>query len=121
MSGDLSRVLAELRDRFVADALSRLVRIESSIGRLEEAPGDVAALTDLRRDFHGLSGTGTSYGFPEVTRVCRTVDVEAVGLLRAGSPPTGEQLARWRRAAGVVREALLSPPADPGSGGASPG
>lgn len=114
MSGGLDRVLSELRERFVADALVRLDRIESAIGRLEETPGDTAALTELRRDFHGLSGTGTSYGYPDVTRVCRAVDVEAVGLLRSGSPPRGEQLSSWRRAAGEVREALLAPPAGPG-------
>ena len=120
MTPDLVQALEGLRERFVADAHERVRRIEEEIGRLDGSPQDVQALTSLRRDFHGLSGTGTSYGFPEVTRVARAVDVEAVGLLRAGAPPDRDHLERWRRAAGALREALAAPPV-PVGGGAKPG
>jgi HPt (histidine-containing phosphotransfer) domain-containing protein len=62
--------LAELVRGFTANLPARLDALVA-----EERAGDLVALARLA---HQLKGTGTSYGFPELTRAARTVEALAV-------------------------------------------
>lgn len=76
--GSWEEALHELRGEFVRNASARLERMRLLAAALRADPEDGGARHQLVLQFHGLAGAGTTYGFPEVTRL---------GLL-------GEQLAR---------------------------
>jgi diguanylate cyclase (GGDEF)-like protein len=76
---------AELRREFVLGSLDRLDRMEALLGRLRRAPADAEPRHDLLVQFHGLAGSGTSYGFPELTRI------GALGERRLRELEAGEQ------------------------------
>lgn len=110
MTPDLARALADLREQFLRDSAERLARMGLSLSRLEAEPRDAEALGSLRRDFHALAGTGTAYGYPEVTRVARDADVEGAALLRRGAGASADALVRFRRAAGAIAGEFGKPP-----------
>lgn len=113
MTPELARALADLREQFLADSTERLARMGRSLSRLQAEPRDAEALGSLRRDFHALAGTGTAYGYPEVTRVARDADAEGAALLRGGAGPSADDVARFRRAAGAIAGELGKPPVPP--------
>jgi hypothetical protein len=59
----------ELRGEFVLGALSRIARMRTLAEALLDDPGALESRDELRLHFHGLAGAGTTYGFPEVTRL----------------------------------------------------
>jgi diguanylate cyclase (GGDEF)-like protein len=83
--------LSELRGEFVRGALQRLLRMREQLRSLEASPGDASLRHQLRLQFHGLAGAGSSYGFPAVTRL---------GL-------RGERLLDGRDAEGAASDALM--------------
>ena len=64
---DWETTLQSLREQFLQGSAARLARIESDLERLRSFPDDAPALADLRLAFHGFSGLGGTYGFPQVT------------------------------------------------------
>lgn len=71
--------------------------VQSTLGELErllhslKAEYTLSSRDDIRRQFHSLKGTGTSYGFPEITQICGRLEdaikqehIELFYLLRAG-------------------------------------
>ena len=61
--------LRELRDEFVSSSRERLAHMQALADALARDPGDPAARDALRRQFHGLAGSGTTYGFPRVSEL----------------------------------------------------
>ena len=59
--------LAELRGEYVREAAVRLAAIEHSLRALEAQADDAAAWRELRQVFHAFAGSGTTYGFADVT------------------------------------------------------
>lgn len=59
----------DLRDRFVARAFKRLDEMSTVVGSLENRPAEASSLRDLLRHFHWFAGQGTTFGFPEATRL----------------------------------------------------
>ena len=68
---------------------------------------DDDALRDLRRNAHGLAGSGGSVGLPEVTRIARQLEGECRRRLESGEVPGDGDLAAWTAALGALRTALL--------------
>lgn len=61
--------LRELRGEFVRGSLLRIERMRSLLRLLSASPKDAAICHELMLQFHGLAGSGATYGFPEVTRL----------------------------------------------------
>ncbi|HSE42459.1 MAG TPA: response regulator, partial [Acidobacteriota bacterium] len=88
--------LKDLREQYVRGSSDRLSNIDRTLETLENQPADENALRDLRRYFHGLGGSGKTYGFAQVTEIGLWGEQECDGLLREKVHPTLEHLNRWR-------------------------
>jgi diguanylate cyclase (GGDEF)-like protein len=104
---DWEKTLHALREKFLDGSTARLERIRTGLKRLGSDRGDVEALADLRLAFHGFSGLGGTYGFPQVTilgiageRRCDALDTPG----RAGPGP--EDLAVWEKLLDDLRSEL---------------
>ncbi len=63
----------QLKEEYVAYGQSTLDDIEKALhalGTEDSAP----KMEDIRRQIHSLKGTGTSYGFPEITKICAVLE-----------------------------------------------
>ena len=100
------RALEDLRAQFLRGSAERLARMRESLGALERRPADRTALSDLRRDFHGFAGVGTTYGFPAVTALGLEGEAGCDALLRSGEPPGHSEIAAWQALHDRIRESL---------------
>ena len=91
----MSDLLADLRGRFREGARIRLVEMTVLLGCLERDLGDAAALQQLARHFHALSGMGGTYGFPRVTELAGEVEAVILPLTKRGGTPDAAMVARW--------------------------
>ncbi len=96
-----AEAIQALRAEYLRNSATKLGDIADLIERLEGRPSG-AALGDLRTRFHGLRGSGLTYGFPAVSvlggrgeEVCRAV------IQGDGTPSAGD-FAEWR----IVLDAL---------------
>lgn len=67
---------------------------------------DDEALRDLRRNAHGLAGSGGSVGLPEVTRLARQLEGECGRRLESGEVPGDGERAAWAAALDALRSLL---------------
>ena len=88
--------LKELREQYIRGSSDRLANIDRALDVLEIQPADEIALKDLRRYFHGLGGSGKTYGFAQVTEIGLWGEQECDGILREKFLPTLDHLNRWR-------------------------
>jgi diguanylate cyclase (GGDEF)-like protein len=88
--------LKELREQYIRGSADRLASINRTLDALEIQPADEAALKELRRFFHGLGGSGKTYGFAQVTEIGLWGEQECDGLIKEKLPPTLDHLNRWR-------------------------
>src|SRR5215831_12502873 len=96
--------LRGLRVQFVAGCRERFDRIEEFLSELEARPSNARALRDLMIQFHGFSGSGSTYGFPRVTILGFEGEGLCEALLKAGRAVEEGDLARCR----ALAEALKS-------------
>jgi chemotaxis protein histidine kinase CheA len=97
----------ELREEFVTSSRERLAGMGRLAAVLERNPGDRATRDALRRDFHGLAGSGTTYGFPRVTELGLEGEQRLRPLEDGTAPPLSERdLAELRALLERVRSAL---------------
>src|SRR6266496_317288 len=89
--------LRGLRERFVAGSDARLERIELALDRLDRDPADAEILRELMLEFHGLSGAGSTYGFPQVSALGLEGERLCHACLKEGSVPADRERKRWRR------------------------
>ena len=62
-------IAATLRGEFLALAGGRAAAMRALLERLDAAPGDAEALAELQLAFHNFAGSGSTYGFPELSRL----------------------------------------------------
>jgi len=84
--------LRELRHDFVRGSLERLSRMRAQLDALALRP-DEQACRELMLQFHGLAGSGTTYGFPEVTRLGAEGEKRLKAALDSGAPAAAAELA----------------------------
>jgi diguanylate cyclase (GGDEF)-like protein len=82
--------LRELRGEFVRGSLQRVEKMRGMLRALDASPADAALRHELRVQFHGLAGSGSTYGLPEVTRLGLTgerllIDADEARALEASS------------------------------------
>lgn len=108
------QALRQLRGRFVRGSPERLGRIAVCLERLEKDRADTAALSELRKEFHNLSGLGTTYGFPLVTRLGLKGEAACDTLRSAGATPAAEDLDAYRKILDELREQFTAAESDRG-------
>lgn len=116
---------ADLRVQFLREAGPRLDEIERLLGRLAGNPADRETLRELMRRFHGFAGSGSTYGFPPVTKLGLEGEQATNRLLHEGAAAEPSDLEHGRRLLAALRDTLAcaappaasasSPPAEPAS------
>jgi diguanylate cyclase (GGDEF)-like protein len=99
-------LVEELRGDFIRGSLQRLEEAERLLEILDRDQSDQAALRDLMRRFHAFSGSGSTYGFPGVTRIGEAAEREAFAHIREGHSPDATALSRWKNAVESLRREL---------------
>lgn len=94
---DLSAVLAQLREKYLASSGNTLAAFAQLAEQLHRDPAAPEVVEALRRELHRVHGTAGSYGFHEASRLAGAL--EPVAVKWAADP----QLDRDRRA-GIVRQ-----------------
>ena len=67
----------ELRARFIRNSMRRVEEMRTEV---ERAASDPAQAVELRRNFHGLAGLGTTYGFPRLSLLGRDGEKKLDGV-----------------------------------------
>ena len=57
----------ELKEQYVKRSAERVAKIVEMLGLLIERPTDMDVVTQLGRQFHWLAGSGSMYGFAQVS------------------------------------------------------
>jgi len=101
-------LIEELRAEFIRGSLARLDEAERLLGLLEKDASDGEVVRDLMRRFHAFAGSGSTYGFPGVTRLGEEAERDTFAQVRSGTLPAPADLQRWRAALEAIRRELLS-------------
>jgi len=94
--------LEGLRDRFLSRSGARVEELLQLIDAVSTS--NLTALAELHRKVHSLGGLGTTYGFPEVTRLARLIEHEAAALMDSPVGPPSSTCDRWRDLVGRIAE-----------------
>ncbi len=111
--GDLSAVLAQLRERYLASSGNTVAAFSQLGEQLQLNPTAPEVVEALRRELHRVHGTAGSYGFHEASRLAGAL--EPVAIRWAADPG----LDRDRRAA-IVRQFVRALGASFAAEGSSP-
>jgi diguanylate cyclase (GGDEF)-like protein len=84
MTDTLHDALAELRREYLFDAPGRLAELRKDVSAFRAGESD--AVQSLIGRFHRLSGSGGSYGFPDISEIARGGE----RWLKTENPPPGE-------------------------------
>ncbi len=125
MDSSWRRTFRELRGQFAEGAGERLAAIDGALDKLLAKPEDAGSLADVRLRFHGLSGTGATFGFPRVSVLGMQGELACDAVAEASRPPTPEEVRTWRDLVGEIREAFRAEAAlserEPGTAAAAAG
>ncbi len=66
--------LSEILDLYKEDARRMVGLMQAALARWEEVQAAGAARQELRRLSHQMRGSGRTYGFRDVTRVCKAME-----------------------------------------------
>jgi len=117
------RTFRELRGQFADGAEERLLAIDRALDRLKENPEDSKSLAEVHMRFHGLSGTGATFGFPRVSVLGVEGEHATEAVQEARRAPTVAEIGGWRRLVEEVRgefRADAAPAPDTPAGPAKP-
>lgn len=114
---DVSDEIARLRREFCARTLEQMDTIESAQRRLTQEQDTDGTLNEIHMLVHGLSGTGTVFGFPKVSDTAAPLQVFVDGILRrdptsltdADAERLDELIKALRAACADVASALTDP------------
>lgn len=107
-SDDFADQLAALREQYVKRLESTL---DNLVSRVAEHGGDIAPVTlaELHADLHKLAGSGGTFGFPELSRQARALEVTAKIWLDGSSVPDLAQWQDWKTGLSALRQTLTPP------------
>ena len=90
-SADIQSKLAHLQHNYARQLPAKVQVIEQAWQTLIDAP-EPGPLQDMIRLCHTLAGSGASYGFEQVTRVCRAIEQQLRDIEKqARAPDSAEQ------------------------------
>lgn len=98
---------SELRARYVASFPAKRQAIEGAVRRALGQPEALAALIVL---VHRLAGSGASYGFPAISRLCRAMEARLRVWDAAVEPLERAELGHWLDALSELLDTLGSNP-----------
>ncbi len=116
MSSDLDLELRDLQQYFASRLPERLEEIEMAWAEVRESGWAPDALRTFHRLAHSLTGAGSTFGYPEVTRTARNLErylkrcLEPSGPSLAEAPAAIELLLEGLRQAAQVLPEPLPPP-----------
>lgn len=90
---DIQARLQQLRADYARRLPEKLAQIASQWDYLCAQPPGMASYEVLIREFHTLAGSGTSFGFPEVTRLARQLEQRLKATPDPDSPPAADERA----------------------------
>jgi len=96
--------LRELRERFVAGSGERLERIAQLLDLLDHDPSHAGSLRDLMLQFHGLAGSGSTYGFPRVSALGLEGERLCDACAKEKAVPADRERQRWRSLLASLRK-----------------
>ena len=82
------KTFQELKTQYLTRSSERLDQIGDLLNNMAKAPSDVVLLRDLMRQFHWLAGSGSIYGFPQITKLGTHGEEFCEQLLRANKALT---------------------------------
>lgn len=91
---EMKNALQALRRSYVAAWPEKHAGILENFRKANENEDAQEELTSLRFAFHKLAGTGTTYGFPEVTKRAREAEEIVAGCLYGRKTFSDEDLAQ---------------------------
>lgn len=121
--GAWQQALRELRSEYAAESRPKLAYIVRLLERISEDAADRPALEDLHRRFHAMSGSGTTYGFPQVSALATEGERSCATMIREAAMPAPADLERLRALVAGIDAQFNAPAAeapDEGVAGVSP-
>lgn len=91
------KTLKELREQYIRGSKKRLDKISRTLELLHLNPDDRATLQEMQRYFHGLSGSGSTYGYPLISSLGMKGEERCDILLRGNASPQSADLKFWRK------------------------
>lgn len=107
---DIEDALAQLREQFLRGSQRRLDEMEELLVQLANDPQNAGLLRDLLRRFHGFAGSGSTYGFPEVSAAGLHGELACSALQSQGGTPSRAAIRGLGAALDRIRGALLGEP-----------
>jgi diguanylate cyclase (GGDEF)-like protein len=86
----------ELKEQYVKRSAERMSKIVEILGVLIERPSDMDVVTQLGRQFHWLAGSGSMYGFAEVSALGAEGEHFCENILRSKKTPSSQDLTRLK-------------------------
>jgi len=119
--GDLEQRLAALRATFADSLVERLADLDAALDVVDSSDDwekTGPALEEIEGIAHRLGGAGTTFGFPDISRIGKELEELAEALRKAGVLPTAEDRECLHAMAGALHEsAKKGPVPEAGEGG----
>lgn len=101
---DLAARVATIRSNFVAGLPGRIEQLERSWRAVREH-ADAEACRSLMQTAHTLAGSGTTFGFAEISALAQVINGVVRGVLEHNEPLTSDRVAEIEAAlAGLRRQ-----------------
>jgi diguanylate cyclase (GGDEF)-like protein len=104
----LASALEEFRRQFIRGSFDRLREMDAAVDRASAADAWEVNVAELSRHFHGLAGSGGTYGFSEVSRDANRGEIICQAVLGEARRPTTAELSGWRDLISAIRTSLAS-------------
>jgi diguanylate cyclase (GGDEF)-like protein len=105
--------LKELQEYFAGRLPERLAELEDAWAAVSASDWETGSVRTLHRLTHSLTGAGSTFGFPEVSRTARVLERFLKTVLDGSGPSGAEAAAEIERLLQGVRRAAQAPPVPP--------
>ncbi len=109
-----NEALAQLRNAYVEHLPERIRELEDLLEKIREKQDDEAGMYALHSLVHKISGSGTTFGLPELSAVCAGMETRMKARLDAKEAVTSEDLAAFTAEMATVKEIARKATMGPG-------
>ena len=104
---EVQAVLTDLQQKFARELPDKTAEIVAGWKRLL-CEWDFSTTLEMMQRFHSLAGTGTTFGFPDVTRIARELEQIFLDRMDQLEPPSPELMEQITRRIRELREIALA-------------